>query len=39
MYVFSAIDTDKSKTVFKSDEGYKEDEKPGKMPNNATNNA
>lgn len=34
--VFSAIDTDLSKTVFKSDEGYSEGEKPGKMAKNDT---
>lgn len=34
--MFSAIDTDLSKTVFKSDEGYSEGEKPGKMAKNDT---
>lgn len=36
MYVFSDVDTDISKTFFKLDEGYKEDEKPEKISKNAT---
>lgn len=36
MCVFSNTDADISKPVFKLDEGYKVDEKPGKMSKNAT---
>lgn len=36
IHVFSDLDTDISKTFFKLDEGYKEDEKPGKISKNLT---